>query len=298
MFTFGRALSFAHLAGIVLGCALAVVACRGGTSTSPSDCCPGDDDPRNGPNVIYNTDRTIPPGEQFSLGFGNESFLRAGRLTLTVRYEPAATPVHVQFFRNEAVAGSGCSIPPRFSGSTLLGDAGSGSSPRELVIDPLPGLFVPNATSSFPRYCLAVWNQGTVAIDSVVVVDLVPDPNAPGLPTVEGAWDLTAIFQGPTCSGNQFAGPFVFDLGQYGTVLQVSIRDTDARLVGQLELDGAFEVTGELTPLLGENNERRGVTRTVTFTGRVTGNSMSGTISERFPGGCESTSTFSGTKRP
>ena len=65
------------------------------------------------------------------------------------------------------------------------------------------------------------------------------------------------------------------------------VGDTDSLLRGQVDFDGAFELGGDLT-------QEGGPMTIVTFTGRVTGSSMSGNFTREWPDGCVGSGTFSG----
>ena len=295
------------MTGIVLGCGLAVVACGGGSPTSPSagtggtgvfvgdrELQPGEVSVANGPFTIRAVSDLLPGYPQTNKGFGGFEFSRPGRLTVKWSYEPAATQIQLRLVHESAFVV--CRpLPPVPAGCTVLYEGVPGSSPQEFEIDPLPAL------SGDESFSLQFWLEGGPDIQGNLEIWFYFDPNAPGVPLIGGTWDVTVTLTGPTtCGDRAFSG--LLDLGlQQGSATDFSgsILNTDSLqgLQGRLESDGTFVLAGEVTPLSGERNEIRGVSREVTFTGQFSGASMSGSVSQRFADGCTSTGTFSGNKQ-
>ena len=305
--------SVVHLAALVLGASLAVVACGGGTPTSPSGGTPtspsggGSNAETPGFLEILDTSFQVRTRAGYAPSVTPYEFrrwnlrtqTRPGRLTVSVNWEPAATQARLRLVRNELPESTDCLNLPE-AGCTIIHEGASGSSPQEFVIDPLPALLVPPSDNSFgDAHYLQIFTDGSVEIQGTMRATLIPDLTAPGFPIIEGGWDLRATVTAPTnCAGQVFSGLFDISFSQDLFDVVGSILNTDnSFLEGRLEIDGTFVLAGEVTPLHGENNEIRGVTRQVTMTGQVSGNSMSGSISERFADGCTSTSTFSGNKQ-
>ena len=226
-------------------------------------------------------------GSDFSFSY-LDGFTSPGRMTATVSYEPAATPVRVVFARQEGNIG-GCAIPLP-SHCTSLGAVETSDSPAVLVVESVPPLPVPDApfqpAPDAPRYELVVETQATV--EAHLLVSFEPDPNAPRPPEMEGTWALNAILTGPQCGSPALSGPFQIFVDQSGVFIEVSVHEAEGLMTGRAEVDGSFEMSGEITPVEG------GATTSATMSGRVDGNSMSGNFSRQWPDGCVSMGTFSG----
>lgn len=292
-----RARLLACLGAVLASCSVVIACSGGGSPTSPS----GNDDPelilQNA--TIAESSFTIAPGgfaTHRSRGLGGFSiFFRPGRLTVSVSYAPAEALVQLLFIRGDGLTDRRDCILFR-TGCSILHEVAPGSSSADFVLDPLPALPPPPAelNRSEDSYDLILVNEGTVDAQVTLLVRFFPDLSAPGFPIIEGDWNATAMVAGAMdCGGRAFSGAFTLFITQSGVQLSGGISDAEVGFEGRVEADGTFTIDGTVTPLTGERNEIRGITRDVTFAGQVTGNSMSGSLSQRFADGCESIGTFS-----
>lgn len=276
----------------VLSCVIAMASCGGGGGNSPTDPNDGEfSGVGSGARPITLVDETwtiTEFGIGYQLGY-SDGFTSPGRMTATVTYEPATALVRVAFARKEGDLG-GCTIPLP-SHCTSLGGVETSDGRAVLVVEPVPPLpvpavlFEPNAAA----YDLVVDADPTV--QAHVLVRFEPDPNAPRPPEIDGTWSLDATLNGAGCGSPAFSGPFRIFVEQTGVIVEGSIHEADGILTGRAEVDGSFEMSGDVTPGGG------GVTTLATLTGQVRGTSMSGSFSRRWPDGCVSSGTFSGSRR-